>query len=104
MGFYLVALNAKEKNHETELQSIWIKKKNTLRSVNVCFGGQETNFQVTGVEQTIRIPKCYEGLAPDARRCQARAEEKMQPASAFQKSRVRKPEKIQMSILGILRR
>lgn len=80
------------------------KKKNTLRSVNVCFGGQETNFQVTGVEQTIRIPKCYEGLAPDARRCQARAEEKMQPASAFQKSRVRKPEKIQMSILGILRR
>lgn len=42
--------------------------KNTLRSANVYFGGQETNFQVTGVELTLHIRKCYGGLAPDARK------------------------------------
>lgn len=32
--------------------------KSNLRSVNVCFDGQETNFQVTGPELTACIQKC----------------------------------------------
>lgn len=34
--------------------------KSNLRSVNVCFDGQETNFQVTGPELTACIQKCLQ--------------------------------------------
>lgn len=60
--------------------------KRNLRSVNVCFDGQETNFQVTGPELTACIQKCLQRTRSRTKVLSGKGREKNAPRPYFPKT------------------
>lgn len=78
--------------------------KSNLRSVNVCFDGQETNFQVTGPELTACIQKCLQRTRSRTKVLSGKGREKNATRPYFPKTEFSKQEKTQMFMLDLKRK